>query len=90
MAHVSQRKTTRLSEAHLHPNSVARISIGANNSALIAGNPREERVDKLRKFRELVTMSPLWGVKRISAVGMLQPPRDQPSQTAETAYQRPW
>jgi len=34
-----------LAEAGLHPDWVAGISIGAINSALIAGNPPEKRVD---------------------------------------------
>ncbi len=50
-----------LSEAGLHPDWVAGISIGAINSALIAGNPPEVRVEKLREFWELVTTTPLWG-----------------------------
>jgi predicted acylesterase/phospholipase RssA len=37
-----------LTEADLHPDWVAGISIGAINSALIAGNAPEQRVDKLR------------------------------------------
>jgi NTE family protein len=49
-----------LSEAGLHPDWVGGISIGAINAALIAGNPPEVRVDKLRKFWELVTMTLLW------------------------------
>jgi NTE family protein len=49
-----------LSEASLNPNWVGGISIGAVNAALIAGNPPEARVEKLRKFWELVTMTPLW------------------------------
>ena len=48
-----------LSEAGLHPDWVAGISIGAINSALIAGNPPESRIDKLRTFWETVTRSPL-------------------------------
>src|SRR5260221_14317569 len=39
-----------LPEAGIHPDWVAGISIGAINSALIAGNPPEARVDRLRKF----------------------------------------
>ena len=39
-----------LAEADLHPDWVAGISIGAINSALIAGNPPEARVDRLRTF----------------------------------------
>ena len=41
-----------LAEAELHPDWVAGISIGAINSALIAGNPPELRVDRLRSFWE--------------------------------------
>src|SRR5258705_11043724 len=50
-----------LSEAHLFPDWVAGISIGAINSALIAGNHPEVRVEKLRKFWDLITTPPLWG-----------------------------
>ncbi len=48
-----------LSEANLHPDWVAGISIGAINSALIAGNAPEQRVEKLRTFWETITRSPL-------------------------------
>lgn len=48
-----------LDEAKLLPNWVAGISIGAINSALIAGNPPEKRVEKLREFWELVSAPPL-------------------------------
>lgn len=44
-----------LAEAGIHPDWVAGISIGAINSALIAGNPPEQRVQKLRQFWEQVT-----------------------------------
>jgi NTE family protein len=44
-----------LAEANLHPDWVAGISIGAINSALIAGTPPDARVDRLRQFWELVT-----------------------------------
>jgi NTE family protein len=47
-----------LAEADLHPDWVAGISIGAINSAIIAGNSREARVAKLREFWELVSQSP--------------------------------
>ena len=39
-----------LSEARLEPDWVAGISIGAINAALIAGNPPERRVERLREF----------------------------------------
>ena len=48
-----------LSEADLHPDWVAGISIGAINAALIAGNAAEQRADKLRKFWEAVSEPPL-------------------------------
>jgi NTE family protein len=60
-----------LSEARLHPDWVAGISVGAINSALIAGNPPEARVERLRKFWDLVTMTPLWG-----GAGQLATPSD--------------
>jgi NTE family protein len=44
-----------LVEANLNPDWVAGISIGAINAALIAGNPPEARLDKLRAFWEQVT-----------------------------------
>ena len=47
-----------LAEADLHPNWVAGISIGAINSAIIAGNPPELRVKRLREFWETVSASP--------------------------------
>ena len=49
-----------LSEATLHPDWVAGISIGAINSAIIAGNPPEQRVAKLRAFWEGITANPLF------------------------------
>jgi len=48
-----------LAEANLHPDWVAGISIGAINSALIAGNAPERRVEKLREFWETITAPPI-------------------------------
>ena len=48
-----------LTEADLHPDWVAGISIGAINAAIIAGNPPAERVAKLRTFWEGITANPL-------------------------------
>jgi NTE family protein len=50
-----------LAEADLHPDWVAGISIGAINSALIAGNPPERRVEALRSFWETIT-APALGI----------------------------
>jgi len=48
-----------LAEARLLPDWIAGISIGAINSALIAGNPPEKRIERLRTFWERITESPL-------------------------------
>jgi NTE family protein len=47
-----------LAEAGIHPDWLAGISIGAINCALIAGNPPETRVDRLREFWEGITSNP--------------------------------
>ena len=56
-----------LLNADLHPDWVAGISIGAINAALIAGNPPERRVERLRAFWETVTEPPL-GVPYLASV----------------------
>jgi NTE family protein len=48
-------------EAHLEPDWVAGISIGAMNAALIAGNLPEARVARLREFWQRVTQGAPWG-----------------------------
>ena len=47
-------------EADLHPDWVAGVSIGAINSAIIAGNPFKERAAKLHAFWEGITTNPLF------------------------------
>jgi len=47
-----------LAEANLHPDWIAGISIGAINSALIAGNAPDKRVKRLREFWEAITTPP--------------------------------
>ena len=46
-----------LTQHHGEPTWVAGISIGAINAALIAGNPPEQRVSRLREFWETVSSS---------------------------------
>ena len=48
-----------LAEVDLHPDWVAGISIGAINSAIIAGNLPKRRVDALREFWHAVSISPV-------------------------------
>ena len=64
-----------LAEANLHPDWVAGISIGAINAALVAGNPPESRVEKLRSFWDAITANPLGG-------WALQPPTNLASDLA--------
>ena len=47
-----------LAEAEIYPDWVAGISIGAINCAIIAGNPPEARIEKLRGFWECITTNP--------------------------------
>ena len=48
-----------LAEANINPDWVAGVSIGAINSAIIAGNEPAERVAKLRAFWQEITANPL-------------------------------
>jgi NTE family protein len=48
-----------LAEADLHPDWVVGISIGSINAAIIAGNPPNQRVEKLREFWEGITSRPV-------------------------------
>lgn len=49
-----------LAEAHLAPDWIGGVSIGAVNAAIIAGNPPDTRIARLREFWELVTAHPGW------------------------------
>ena len=49
-----------LADQNLQPDWVTGISIGAINAALIAGNPPETRVQKVRAFWETVTKDHPW------------------------------
>src|SRR5258708_16737004 len=44
-----------LHEAGIEPDWVSGVSIGAINAAIIAGNPPEKRLDRLRTFWERIT-----------------------------------
>ncbi len=49
-----------LHEADIEPDWVTGVSIGAINAAIIAGNPREERLDRLRAFWQKITDRHVW------------------------------
>ncbi len=49
-----------LHEAGLEPDWLAGVSIGGINAAIIAGNPVEQRLARLREFWEMVTARRVW------------------------------
>jgi len=49
-----------LHEAGMEPDWVCGVSIGAINSAIIAGNPSAQRLEKLRIFWERITSRKVW------------------------------
>jgi NTE family protein len=49
-----------LANAGYDPTWYAGISIGAVNAAILAGNPAESRLDRMREFWDLVTSSIDW------------------------------
>jgi NTE family protein len=49
-----------LSHHHFEPEWVAGISIGAINAAIIAGNPPEKRVERLKQFWQMVSKPVPW------------------------------
>jgi NTE family protein len=49
-----------LHEANIEPDWVSGVSIGAINSALIAGNPPRKRLARLREFWERITDRRIW------------------------------
>jgi NTE family protein len=62
-----------LSEARLQPDWVAGISIGAMNAALIAGNPPETRLERLREFWECITpTTPLDAIAKLESMSWMR------------------
>ncbi len=49
-----------LHEAGMEPDWVCGVSIGAINSAIIAGNPPEKRLERLQAFWERITARKVW------------------------------
>jgi NTE family protein len=49
-----------VAEADIQPDWIAGVSIGAINAAIIAGNPVNKRIEKLREFWRQVTTDRLW------------------------------
>jgi NTE family protein len=49
-----------LAESRIHPDWITGISIGGINAAIIAGNPPNMRVDRLREFWTHVTSDAPW------------------------------
>ena len=63
-----------LHEAGLEPDWVAGISIGSINGAIIAGNPPERRLERLREFWETITARDFCfrSIARFAACGIKQ------------------
>jgi NTE family protein len=59
-----------LAESGIHPDWIAGISIGAVNAAIIAGNPQNSRVERLREFWMQVTADGLWPVLGDASTGI--------------------
>jgi NTE family protein len=57
-----------LAEAEVHPDWIAGISIGAINSAIIAGNAPQDRVAKLKGFWDCITANPVLDMAVLSEV----------------------
>jgi NTE family protein len=49
-----------LHEAEIEPDWVTGVSIGAINAAIIAGNPREKRIERLQTFWSTITDRHVW------------------------------
>jgi NTE family protein len=63
-----------LDEAGIEPNWVAGISIGALNAAIVAGNPRAARVERLRGFWETICRPPVLPASPLNALpAMVEP-----------------
>lgn len=68
-----------LTEAGYEPDWISGISIGAANSAIIAGNPPGKRVEKLRELWDtIVTQCPVIGAPTGSRESMFQMPQIPP------------
>jgi len=59
-----------LAEAGVDPDWIAGVSIGAINAAIIAGNPPNSRIDRLRGFWEQVTADGVWPCFRDPRLGI--------------------
>ena len=64
-----------LHEAGQEPDWIAGVSIGGINGAIIAGNPRERRLERLRRFWETITARP---------TSLFVPDGDDPRRMANT------
>jgi NTE family protein len=64
-----------LHEAGLEPDWIAGVSIGGVNGAIIAGNPRERRLERLRQFWDTITARP---------TSLFVPDGDDPRRLANT------
>src|SRR5437762_2475639 len=71
------------------PEWVAGISIGAINAAIIAGNPPEKRVERLKEFWQLVSAPVPWNPLTSDDRGRAFPPSKSRASISGTAASRP-
>src|ERR1700691_1428848 len=58
-----------LHESGIEPDWVIGTSIGAINGAIVAGNPPEARLDRLREFWDLMERKSSWGAAPFALLG---------------------
>ena len=61
-----------LAEVGINPNWIAGVSIGAINAAIIAGNPPDTRVDRLREFWMHITSYASWPAIDQARIGLVR------------------
>jgi predicted acylesterase/phospholipase RssA len=86
-----------LHEARIEPDWISGVSIGAINSAIIAGNPPERRLERLRIFWERITDRRIWAFtpdgdvfrKARNTVSSFSPPRSASPASSRRASRAP-
>jgi len=78
-----------LHEARIEPDWVSGVSIGAINSALIAGNRPERRLERLRIFWERITERKIWAFTPDGDVFRSSRPRSASRASSRGAFRVP-
>ena len=65
-----------LHEAGVEPDWIIGTSIGAINASLIAGNPVEDRLLRLKEFWKRMEQNPVWNIRTACLLYTSPSPRD--------------